>query len=112
VSIWRPPPRSIPSTLMQVRVTRDSVCAGDDVEAHDIVLSLPDSDTLEALVTNVLRMYDLPRIQGGHATWRATSSRPIAVLAQEWTAPRMVPWRSRPVVTRTDVSQSRYLALR
>jgi hypothetical protein len=35
---------------MKVRVNRDSVCAGDDVDAHDLVLDLPDAETLAALV--------------------------------------------------------------
>jgi hypothetical protein len=82
---------------MQVRVDRDSVCAGDDVEAHDRILAVPDTGTLEGLTSSVLRVFDLPRIQGGRATWCLTSRRPVAVVAQEWSAPRMVPWQSRPI---------------
>jgi hypothetical protein len=82
---------------MKVRVNRDSVCAGDDIDAHDLVLDLPDAETLEALVASVLRAYELPQIQGGKATWCLTSRRPIAIVAQQWSSPRMVPWQTRPV---------------
>jgi hypothetical protein len=82
---------------MKVRVNRDSVCAGDDVEAHDLVLDLPAAETLAALVASVLRSYELPQIHGGKATWCLSSRRPIAVVAQQWPSPRMVPWQARPV---------------
>jgi hypothetical protein len=35
---------------MKVRVNRDSVCAGVDVDAHDRLLDLPDAEMLDALV--------------------------------------------------------------
>jgi hypothetical protein len=82
---------------MKVRVNRDSVCAGDDIEAHDRLLDLPDAETLDALAANVLRAYELPRIQGGEATWCLASRRPIAIVAQQWASPRMVPWQTRPI---------------
>jgi hypothetical protein len=82
---------------MKVRVNRDSVCAGDDVDAHDVLLDLPDAETLDALVASILRAYELPRIQGGKATWCLASRRPIAIVAQHWSSPRMVPWQTRPV---------------
>jgi hypothetical protein len=82
---------------MKVRINRDGVCAGDDIDAHDHVLDLPDTERLDTLVGNVLRAYELPRIQGGKATWCLTSRRPIAIVAQQWTSPRMVPWQTRPV---------------
>jgi hypothetical protein len=82
---------------MRVRVDRDSVGAGDDVDPHDVVLDLPAAETLEVLVASVLRAYELPRIQGGKATWCLASRRPIAVVAQQWDSPRMVAWQPRPV---------------
>jgi hypothetical protein len=82
---------------MKVRVNRDSVCAGDDIEAHDRLLDLPDVETLDALVASVLRAYELPRIQGGEATWCLASRHPIAIVAQQWASPRIVPWQSQPI---------------
>ncbi len=82
---------------MRVRVDRDSVCAGDDIDAHDLVLDLPDAETLDALVAAVLRAYALPQIEGGKATWCVASRQPIAVVAQQWASPRMVPWQPRPI---------------
>lgn len=78
---------------MNVCVTRDSVCAGDDVESHEQLVATPPADTLEGVLAAVLRTYVLPSIQGGHATWGAMSGRPIAVVAQQWAAPRLVSWR-------------------
>ena len=79
---------------MKIRVTRDSVAAGDDIDAHDRVLDVHAYETLEVLATEVVRSYELPRIQGGRATWCLGSRRPIAVVAQQWSAPRMVPWQT------------------
>ena len=76
---------------MHIRVDRESVAAGDDGVAHDRVLEIPDGLDLEAVIAHVLRDYELPSIGGGKATWVVVSSRqPLAVVAQEWTAPRML----------------------
>jgi len=79
---------------MRVRVSRDSVAAGDDVESHERVVDLPDSGDLEGLVTTLLQAYQLPLIAGGSATWAICSRRPLAVVAQQWVAPRVFVWRS------------------
>ena len=82
---------------MQVRINRDSVHAGDDVEPHDEILHIADVETLDALVTSVLTAYALPLIAGGRATWCLTSRRPIAVIAQQWSAPRLLSREARPI---------------
>lgn len=75
---------------MKLKISRGSVCAGDDVESHDRLLDLADVDTLEALVAKVRAAYPLPQIDGGRATWCLASRRPVAVFAQQWSEPRMV----------------------
>jgi hypothetical protein len=76
---------------MKVHLTRDSVAAGDDVESHDATMQIDAADAL-ALIEKVLAANYLPKIAGGRATWVAVSHKPVAVCAQQWPAPRLVPW--------------------
>jgi hypothetical protein len=82
---------------VKIRATRDSVAAGDDVDApHERIYSLPDSlSPLQAIARIAAEGY-LARIAGGSATWSAVSGVPLAVVAQQWREPRAVPWREPP----------------
>ena len=81
---------------MQLFVTRDSVCAGDDGDApHPRRLAAPPSATVQQAIETVLAARYLPSIAGGMATWVAASAVPLAVIAQQWPAPRMMPLSSR-----------------
>lgn len=76
---------------MQACLTRDSVHAGDDADApHGRSLHLPDGLAVPELVLAVAADARLPGIAGGRATWGLASNVPLAVLAQEWPAPRLV----------------------
>ena len=86
---------------LRIRVTRDSVCAGDDVHApHLRVLEAGNDCTAEEIVRvaltppgfldRLLRRTALPRIEGGKATWCVHSRVPLAVIAQQWSEPRML----------------------
>jgi hypothetical protein len=81
---------------MRVQVTRDGVGAADD-DLRDLTLNVPQADTLESLVTSVFGIHELPRIAGGLATWCLVSRWPLAVIAQQWPAPRIVPWPTPPI---------------
>ena len=75
---------------MKLYLTRDSVHAGDDGDApheHTLVIAGP---TLEQALAAVREARYLPSISGGNATWSVASNRPIAVLAQQWPAPRLL----------------------
>jgi hypothetical protein len=67
-----------------------SVCAGDDCDEHQRQFNLPGSDSLEKLLAAIIKSNYLPTISGGCATWSVTSAIPIAVIAQQWTEPRML----------------------
>ncbi len=54
---------------MRVHLDRDSVAAGDDVEAHHEVRELDGRRPLERVVAELVRDRYLPRIQGGRACW-------------------------------------------
>jgi hypothetical protein len=76
---------------MNAYFTRDSVSAGDDVDApHAREIELSDDVTVEQLVREVVSAADLPRIAGGRATWCVSSAVPLAVAAQQWEEPRPV----------------------
>lgn len=76
---------------MNLYVTRESVAAGDDVDApHARTFAIPDAAPLEAALAAVLAARYLPSISGGLATWSVTSNIPLAVIAQQWSTPRML----------------------
>jgi hypothetical protein len=78
---------------MNVRVTRDSVAAGDDIDApHTRLFSFADSMTMLQLVSAIAAQGYLASIRGGKATWSAVSGVPLAVVAQQWSEPRAIPW--------------------
>lgn len=76
---------------VKITVTRDSVCAGDDVEEHRHELRVADNLSVEKILTAIHRSLDLPLIEGGRATWVVSSKRPLSVLAQQWATAKMVP---------------------
>lgn len=78
---------------MNLRLSRDSVAAGDDVDSHDQLLTIESEQTVAAVLGSVARGNYLAWISGGRATWVATAGRhgrPLAVVAQEWESPRFV----------------------
>lgn len=76
---------------MKLYVTRDSVAAGDDVDApHLLEMDGPAQDDVGAAIAKILATRYLPRVSGGKATWSVTSRRILAVVAQEWRAPRLL----------------------
>jgi hypothetical protein len=78
---------------MNVRATRDSVAAGDDADApHARLFSLADSMTILELVSAIAAQGYLASIRGGRATWSVVSGVPLAVVAQQWSEPRAIPW--------------------
>lgn len=82
---------------LTLHLTRDSVAAGDDLDApHEMALLVADDATTEAMVAEILAADYLPRIAGGKATWSIVSDRTLAVIAQQWPEPRMLGSRPHP----------------
>ncbi|WP_092414802.1 hypothetical protein [Collimonas sp. OK307] len=74
---------------MKIITTRDSVAAGDDVDApHRREFEFADGTSLPDALTTIARSNYLVSISGGKATWSAVSSVTLAVIAQEWAAPK------------------------
>ena len=77
--------------MLTLHLTRDSVAAGDDIDApHELAVLVDDDVTTEAMVAAIHAADYLPRISGGRATWSVVSVRTLAVIAQQWPEPRMV----------------------
>jgi hypothetical protein len=75
---------------MKVYVSRGSVAAGDDIDAPNAEsISVPDGTPLEEIIGGIAKSGYLPRITGGQASWSVTSNIPIAVVAQQWSVPRL-----------------------
>ena len=74
--------------MLSIRIDRDSVHAGDDLETHAQTIAAGPGLSLGALIQQIRSGGYLPGIAGGEATWivesSADRSRPIAVLAQQW----------------------------
>ncbi len=89
---------------MQLLITRDSVCAADDLDPpHERRVRIPSGASVAQLVQLAISNADLPTISGGEATWCASSGFPIAVVAQQWTSPRQIPFEL-PGLSEFDVS--------
>lgn len=75
---------------VRVFATRDSVCAGDDVSAPNRREFVFSTCSIRLIVDEIARSDYLARIVGGKATWIARSTRPLAVIAQQWSSPGFV----------------------
>ena len=76
---------------IRLYITRESVAAGDDVDApHLRAGTISDDTSIEQLVGACLKFSPLPTIAGGEATWCLSSLVPLAVVAQQWEQPRLV----------------------
>lgn len=73
----------------EIVIWRDSVAAGDDVDApHELKIELRAQESLDSLVTRIIQSNYLASIAGGKATWILKSGeRALAVVAQQWPAP-------------------------
>jgi len=73
-------------------VTRDSVCAADDVDApHKKRILIVKAGSERELIESVLKKYPLPQIAGNQATWVVErNERKVAVIAQQWNKPRLL----------------------
>lgn len=75
---------------VRVRMTRDSVCAADDIDEHLDVLEMVGGQTWPAFIQSLWVRSNLPSIAGGKATWVLVSARPLTVVAQQWRTPRLL----------------------
>jgi hypothetical protein len=76
----------------QIFVTRDGVCAADDLLAPNLKKWPASLATSVERVMQKLKDDYLPcKIKGGKATWVVKSNRvPIAIIAQQWRKPKII----------------------
>ena len=80
---------------MKVQLSRASVCAGDDIDApHFKTLTFAEGTPILDVLAEVVSSGYLARIAGGRGSWSAVSGVPLAVLAQQWSLPRLLPQAS------------------
>ena len=78
---------------MEVKLTRDSVAAGDDVESHDVSFEIDHRRKLSLFLAEIGRRSYLPGVHGGAATWVVRTGRggqSVAVIAAQWSEPAML----------------------
>ena len=75
---------------MRLYITRDSVAAGDDVDAPHLRTGAFAGSDISQIVSACLAISPLPSIAGGDATWAISSGLPLAVIAQQWPKPKML----------------------
>lgn len=79
------------SASMKVHVTRDSVCQADDVDApHARQFTFPYGSSTQEFLSKIVKSGYLASIDGGYASWVVISNIPIAVVAQQWPAARLL----------------------
>lgn len=75
----------------KIILTRDSVAAGDDGDApHYQTIEIGVDDKIEAILNAISDLCYLPQISGDKATWSVASNEPLAIIAQEWIAPKLI----------------------
>ncbi|MES2545280.1 MAG: hypothetical protein V4548_10370 [Bacteroidota bacterium] len=75
----------------QITVTRDSVAMSDDFDApHLIIINVDVDAKINEILDLIKRLKYLPKIAGSYATWSVASNQPLAIIAQEWTEPKLI----------------------
>jgi hypothetical protein len=71
-----------------LNVERDSVCAGDDVDApHCKRFAFDANVSVVDALSVIIKAGYLARIAGGKATWIVEADKPMAVVAEQWSSP-------------------------
>ena len=89
--------------MIDIKIDRDSVHAGDDIAPHFTTLRVPSSATVGEFLQQVRGAGFLASISGGEATWvidcPEAKGGTIGVLAQQWQEPRLAIPANTPVST-------------
>ena len=70
--------------MKKIKLTRESVAMGDDVNApHFLEIEIDPNWKIIEILKQINKTNYLPKISGGKATWSVVINKPIAVLTQE-----------------------------
>lgn len=82
------------NALLDAKVDRDSVCAGDDCESHEASFKASPTQDIMAFLEAAMRSSPLAGIAGGNATWlidiAGYGKGCIGVMAQQWSSPQLL----------------------
>lgn len=71
------------NSILKIMVTRDSVCAADDIDApHEKIIHISKESTIHSLVEVLNKKY-IPKIKNGKATWSLHLDKALVVWTQE-----------------------------
>ena len=86
------------TNTISIRVDRDSVHQGDDLDSHAITVAMPAGTTVGEMLQHLREIRFLPGIAGGEATWLVDACGTcIGVIAQQWREPQLTIESSKPV---------------
>lgn len=79
------------SRKIEIVLSRDSVCAGDDIDVpHDKIIRFGSEKYVSKLIESIKSSDYLPLIAEGKATWIVNNSDEIiAVIAQQWNTSKL-----------------------
>lgn len=70
--------------MKKIKLTRDSVAMGDDINApHFLEIEIEATWTITEILNYIVKIDYLPKISGGKATWSVAIYEPIAILTQK-----------------------------
>ena len=79
------------TSRLELNVERDSVCAGDDIDApHTKSFAFQANTTIAEALSEIIGTGYLVKIAGGKATWIVETDKPFAVVAQHWQSPKFL----------------------
>ena len=88
---------------ISVRVDRNSVHQGDDLDSHATTVAMPAGTTVGEMLQHLREIRFLPGIAGGEATWLVNAGDTcIGVIAQQWREPRLTIELSKPILALSE----------
>ena len=76
---------------MQVRIDRDSVCAGDDIEEHEELRRYEPQMKFGYVIQSILNSGFLPIFEGSSVAWVVVvDSKAIGVVCGQWSTPKLI----------------------
>jgi len=76
--------------MKKLILTRDSVSMGDDAFDHTLEIEIKEEWKINEILDKVIQINYLPKIMGGKATWSVAYDKPLAIIAQQSSTPKLI----------------------
>jgi hypothetical protein len=76
--------------MRKIKLTRGSASMADDINDNILDIEVNEDWLIDKILAEILRINYLPKIQGGKATWSVAYDNFLAIIAQEWEAPKIL----------------------